>query len=379
MAQGPFSPYLVPFTPLPVELRRNIMEIAAEESVSTARALTLVCSYAHAWIVPILFQTISMTEASLTMGIELESRRTSELLSHVRTAFFGSRRRDPMIFIPLILRCPRLEQIYFHQGVWRLHEPEQIDVATPEVFLPRPWQLVLEWDSDIDEYIYDWLSESVFQNLTHVYINVCDNDSRTDIFDNHALLDALPSVTHFGCGTYDLYAADPLVEQTQDTLQMYPSLQVFLLVFPITLDLSEEPENWQLLVDIADERLLVADASEIGELCMLLQPDKNLWGRAKERFGGWRSRKCDDLEEDEDDGEEGEDWEDWEDWEGQDDEGDGEDNEDDDGGEDDDWINKVYREYGEDGEDKYWLNRMDKAYGPDHNGDRQYATPTDLI
>ncbi|KAJ7726690.1 hypothetical protein DFH07DRAFT_970400 [Mycena maculata] len=122
---------------LPVELEREIFEIAAKADIGTALRLAVVARRVQAWVEPIIYSQVVVAHAPDASQFQIQNTRT--ILAHrIRAQLHNSKnkKKDPLAHVPRFIRTiPLRSASFFARNVRRLYvghlsEPELVTVLS---------------------------------------------------------------------------------------------------------------------------------------------------------------------------------------------------------------------------------------------------------
>ncbi|KAF8501229.1 hypothetical protein BU17DRAFT_102280 [Hysterangium stoloniferum] len=265
-------------TSLPVELIREIVEIAVLSDTSTGPGLALVSKLVHHWVIPILYEYVSLdkreTIISFIQGVEAAQcgpNDPSKYITHLSIHRYAMTHCDWTLSIcrdvQHLLICPLFRSPF-----------DADDPAVDEISLwPQPRHImVLNAPSQ-------WLNPRriLFENTTHLYIDNIYSPSHLELCSTMPL-----SHICFGFWT-DSDTTDALLEAIELLLAM-PSMKI-VLVHSLMSGAPYEfhGESWKLLAQITDNRLRVATGMSRDELIDLFESGQTVWDNI-EGCADWR-------------------------------------------------------------------------------------------
>ncbi|KZV90994.1 hypothetical protein EXIGLDRAFT_770349 [Exidia glandulosa HHB12029] len=148
--------------PLPVELVRQILELAAHAALIDdlawlATSLALVCRDVHKWILPILSHTVLLDGANETT-IALELFKPAPFMAHVNCLMLvGTRIHDMQLHPDVLASFPNVQM--FAVDLISFHRLERVKAFRPTrlIYWPGRWASVMPTVHN----------EEVFRQLTH--------------------------------------------------------------------------------------------------------------------------------------------------------------------------------------------------------------------
>jgi hypothetical protein len=252
------------------------MEIAANESIPTALALTTVSKVVHKWITPIIYRTVILRSPDAADSFyHVVKVASCDVAAHVRNLSLEYPFYSPDA---ILSRCTHTERLVL--GVGRRPRRMIIPIGP----CPELWEAVLH------SHAWKWtaLLSLPLQNVTHLYfINWPYNDDPTNFHQT------LSKLTHVGfpCIPGGVEVDDALLSSTKQLLLAKPSLDMGIL-HSFSWDIKPVEEFigrlWVELAQIQDERLLARPGLMEAEFNELLKSGETSWDNARERFGNWR-------------------------------------------------------------------------------------------
>ncbi|KAJ7443851.1 hypothetical protein FB451DRAFT_78597 [Mycena latifolia] len=227
---------------VPVELEREIFEIAAKADIGTALRLAVVARRVQAWVEPIIYSYVIVAHAPEVGGFQTQQARA--ILAARRSTRGQKPARAPKVRVLRFIRTiPSRPTSFFARHVKRLHvgqlsEPELLTVLTTCTGITElGWwscvvsapvalaltSLTLHRLSIDDSFDFQFPATPSFATLTHLDITFQDTPFRSRL----PRLETFPALTHFSVAyRYSL----PPPTWCDDVLKGSPRLKI-LLVF----------------------------------------------------------------------------------------------------------------------------------------------------
>ena len=249
---------VAPFPPLPVELVRYIMELAATIHRPVALSLSLVSTVVHAWISPIIYRTVSLR----TTNQVLSFRHVSHFnLALVKSLTLNGLHTD------ILRKCDNVSRLLVASGARRdsWHELMQSTWSGA-----KPREIHLSYPFAVEAFS---AGRPCFANITHVEIGCHD-------LDEILTCPGVQRLTHLG-----IWYSGPMQEdKTHLSIQriLDGGAALDLLVLYLWSDGRES------LARIKDERLLVGPIPAPNVRRMLSEGITTVWDYAKSNFKEWR-------------------------------------------------------------------------------------------
>jgi hypothetical protein len=266
-------------TSLPVELMREIIEIAVLSDASTGPNLALVSKLVHHWVIPILYGYVSLDKRETIMYF----------IRSVEAAQCGP--NDPSIHVTH-LSIHRYAMSHCDWTLSMCRDVQQLLVCPPSLsafddddtavegipLWPSPWHIMV-LNTPIQ-----WLSprRMLFDKTTHLYIDSIDTPSHVELCTRMPL-----SHICFGFSA-DSDAVNALQDATELLLDI-PSMKIVL----VHAFMSGAPfddfhgDPWKLLAQIADGRLFVAPGMSRDQLIDLFDSGQTVWDNVED-WADWR-------------------------------------------------------------------------------------------
>ncbi|KAF8591146.1 hypothetical protein K439DRAFT_1062281 [Ramaria rubella] len=270
------------FPPLPIELVRYIIELAAAQHRTIAFRLSLVSRIVREWTTPILYSAVILPNAerlSLFHSLLLSGR--SSIAMHVTNLALRSMSTTSGGRAAEVLsRCTRVERLV----VDSLYRQHVVDQSLP---WPTPWEVVFIYGAA------SWLHKHhpSLQQVTHIHLDRILFDATLDI------CLALPRLTHIGITHMHLPGDDNdvydinFIRLVKRLLTLGPSLEMVL----VQLQPCVNPELgncsgriWRKLAKIKDTRLLARPTLAPEEYFKVLENGTTIWDHARAQFAEWR-------------------------------------------------------------------------------------------
>jgi len=281
------SPIHCGFPPLPIELVRCILEVAAAGSRSTAVTLSLVSKDVRSWTQSILYHTVILsTPQQLALFHTVTLIIDPTVARHVTNLFLRSMSIPSGFHALGVLRaCSNVKRLV----VDAIFRQPSVDESHS---WPKPWEVV---------YIYGattWLHKDhpSLSRVTHLHMDGILFNSTIDV------CVSLPSLTHLGI-THLKVANDNLVYDEnfvrliQRALLVNRTLKMLLIQLQPVKGVIQDglvrysnkrPSIWSNLAKISDVRLLARPALEPGEYLSVLETGRTIWDDASIKFAEWR-------------------------------------------------------------------------------------------
>jgi hypothetical protein len=263
-----------PFPPLPVELVRCILEVAALKDKSTSLTLARVSKLVYHWAIPIIYHTVILrgVDQMYPFYCTLQARSTG-IGEKVRRLYIHRGIGYSRPLAEVIGSCPHLECL-----VGNLDMADAAFVDGMGTSCPGPWHIMLLCpDSKIVP-----LAHPLLRNITHIYIDALHDDLVDGI-------QALPRLTHLGFGCWG--DAEPQPYPTWITcILSSPSLIILLLhAFEDDQPTDLYGDKWCELSKIGDERLLAGPALHEDDYISLVKSGVTIWDDAESKYKDWRT------------------------------------------------------------------------------------------
>jgi hypothetical protein len=263
-----------PFPPLPVELVREIMELAALRDTPIALALVLVSKAVHDWVTPIIYRTVVLNtrEDAFAFSAAHQADRSSSTLRIFNLAISHSAMRH---YDWCLSSCRNVQCLLLNPEINKI-ESAEIGVS----FWPRPWHIVL---LGVDA---KWFNESLelFSHTTHLYLD----EGLYPSFIKSCV--SLP-LTHICVMFWEDQEDEAAVRPSVELLLSMPSMKMVLVHASVSGYPIEDFFGgvWAELSDIADERLFVAAGMNKDDLIEMFESERTVWDAAEE-LKDWRHK-----------------------------------------------------------------------------------------
>ncbi|KAJ7661977.1 hypothetical protein DFH06DRAFT_363198 [Mycena polygramma] len=256
---------------LPVELERQIFELAAFIHPQCMPNLLLVAHRAKIWIEPIMYEVISIHMPGRRGFFRLPLRNIAKLITvnpkcvrdytrHV--CVVGTGQMDVMI--DFLSRCGSVVNVFFVTSAIRWH-PNLLPMldTQPLQRLSANLRQLFSWDHPID------FSHRVFSRITHLDLM----DRRCDDWDTCSGLAQLPCLTHL--------SSPAMSDSTiHGALRHCPLLEVLVIVHSQQLELQQAELNFGTVSDDPRfVRLVVTD--RLSDWEMGARGGEDYWIKAK--------------------------------------------------------------------------------------------------
>ncbi|KAF8525858.1 hypothetical protein BU17DRAFT_83364 [Hysterangium stoloniferum] len=275
------------FPPLPIELVRAILEVAAAGSRSTAVALSLVSKDVHSWTKPILYHTVILSTPQQLASFHNVTLTTDPTVArHVTNLFFRSM-SIPSGFhaLRILSACSNVKRLV----VDALFRYPSVDERHS---WPKPWEVV---------YIYGattWLhtDHPSLSRVTHLHMDGVLFSSTIDVCVSLPCLTHL-GITHVEVATENLVYDENFVRLIQRALLVNRMLKMLLIQLQpakgviqdgLVKSSNRRPSIWRNLAKIADVRLLARPALVPEEYLNILETGRTIWDDASMKFAKWR-------------------------------------------------------------------------------------------
>lgn len=266
---------------LPLELVREIVEIAVLSDYSTGPALALTCTYINRWITPLLYESVNLNKDNITsfiQGVEAAQCGTVDTGAYVKELCIH---RNAMKHCDWTLSlCKSVSQLLLCPPYEYYTEEEEIVDAS---LWPNPWHIIILVVPPL------WIRPrlALFTRATHLYLD--------DVSDPSTLsLCAKMPLTHicFSVWADAVMASDfTLVVNAVEFLLKLPGMQcvvIHALVHGAPID-DFFGGIWCLLADITDERFIVAPGMTRDVLIELFEEGQTVWDDVEE-WKEWRQK-----------------------------------------------------------------------------------------